>query len=72
MLPSLLLAVGVVSHVSAAPKKRAEDCTVTINSISDASSASSCTTVNINGFTVPGGEGFTLDLADGSTVNLSK
>ena len=71
MLTSLLLALGAISHVSAAPKKRADDCTVTINSLDDASSASSCTTVVINSFTVPAGEGFELDLADGSTVTLS-
>ncbi|THH01440.1 hypothetical protein EW145_g6915 [Phellinidium pouzarii] len=45
-------------------------CTATISSLSDVDAAKDCTTVNINGFTVPAGEGFTLSLATGSTVNL--
>jgi polygalacturonase len=58
---------------SAAPRnKRASDCTTTISSINDASSAGDCTTVNIEGFTVPAGQGFELDLADETTVNLSE
>lgn len=47
-------------------------CTATINSLSDVAAAASCTAVNINGFTVPAGEGFTLALATGATVNLSE
>lgn len=43
----------------------------TISSLSDVSGVSTCSTVNINGFTVPAGEGFTLALATGATVNLN-
>ena len=74
MLPFLTLTtLAVVSGAFAAPKsKRASDCTTTINSIDDAANAGDCTTVEINSFTVPAGQGFELDLADGSTVNLSQ
>jgi hypothetical protein len=65
--------VALSTLALAAPRsKRAADCTATVSSLDDADGASDCTTVNINGFTVPAGEGFELDLADGSTVNLSK
>ena len=64
---SLLALLPLVSSIYAA-----SDCTATINSLDDVDGAKDCTTVNINGFTVPAGEGFELDLADGTTVNLSK
>lgn len=64
---AVLVAVIVVAVIGA----NAADCTATINSLDDVSAAKKCTTVNINGFTVPAGEGFTLSLAEGSTVNLS-
>ncbi|KAI0332225.1 endo-polygalacturonase PG1 [Cubamyces sp. BRFM 1775] len=48
----------------------ASDCTGTISSLDDVSAAVKCTTVNINSFTVPAGETFNLDLADGTTVNM--
>ena len=60
LLFSALLAVGANAA-----------CTATINSLDDVDAASSCTTVNINSFTVPAGEGFTLSLTSGTTVNLS-
>lgn len=47
-------------------------CTGTINSLSDVASAVKCTTVNLNGFTVPGGSGLSLSLLDGTTVNMSR
>ncbi|KAG6861908.1 hypothetical protein C0995_009858 [Termitomyces sp. Mi166 len=49
----------------------ANACTGTINSLADVSAAVACKTVNINSFTVPGGQALTLDLMDGSTVNLT-
>lgn len=63
LLAAISLLPGALSAATA--------CTATINSLSDVSAAASCTTVNINGFTVPAGEGFTLSLATGTTVNLS-
>ncbi|KAH9903347.1 endo-polygalacturonase PG1 [Cubamyces lactineus] len=48
----------------------ASDCTGTISSLDDVDDAVKCTTVNINSFTVPAGETFNLDLADGTTVNM--
>ena len=65
----VLLSVAL-PYALAAPQPRA--CTGTISSLSDVSSAVECTTVNINSFTVPAGETFELDLADGTTVNMSE
>lgn len=65
MLSFVLLAVAL-PLVAAAPA-----CTGTIASMSDVAAAVKCTTVNINSFTVPAGQTFNLDLADGTTVNLS-
>ncbi|KAJ7705498.1 endo-polygalacturonase PG1 [Mycena rosella] len=47
-------------------------CTGTISSLADVAAAVACTTVNINGFTVPAGSTFTLNLLAGTTVNLRK
>ncbi|KAL5485139.1 hypothetical protein ACEPAI_7781 [Sanghuangporus weigelae] len=66
-----LILSALVRVSSAFAAKRASGCTATINSLDDVDSASDCTTVEINGFTVPGGQGFELDLADGTTVNLN-
>ncbi|CDO68615.1 Glycoside Hydrolase Family 28 protein [Trametes cinnabarina] len=64
-----LAALLVFSRVLlAAPA--ASDCTGTISSLDDVDDAVKCTTVNINSFTVPAGETFNLDLADGTTVNM--
>ncbi|PAV18635.1 endo-polygalacturonase PG1 [Pyrrhoderma noxium] len=64
-----LLSLGALAFLSGT--RAASDCTATINSLDDVSAAKSCTTVNINGFTVPAGEGFSLSLAKGTTVNLN-
>ena len=61
--------LAVVQAVFAAPA--ATDCTGSISSLDDVDDAVKCTTVNINMFTVPAGETFNLDLADGTTVNMS-
>jgi galacturan 1,4-alpha-galacturonidase len=45
-------------------------CTGTISSLNEVSNAQKCTTININGFTVPAGKTFALSLLDGTTVNL--
>ncbi|QRV87081.1 polygalacturonase [Ceratobasidium sp. AG-Ba] len=45
-------------------------CTGTISSLDDVSAAQKCTTVNINGFTVPAGKTFSLSLVSGTTVNM--
>ncbi|TDL24143.1 endo-polygalacturonase [Rickenella mellea] len=63
MFYNLLAVSSLVAAVSA--------CTGTINSLSDVSAAVKCTTVNINGFTVPAGEGLILSLVTGTTVNLN-
>ncbi|KAI0766299.1 endo-polygalacturonase PG1 [Irpex lacteus] len=46
-------------------------CTGTISSLDDVADAVKCTTVVINGFTVPAGETFNLELASGSTVTMN-
>ena len=60
--------LAFVPFIVAAPA--ATDCTGTISSLDDVAAAVKCTTVNINSFTVPAGETFNLDLADGTTVNM--
>ncbi|KAG8710743.1 hypothetical protein FRC08_016777, partial [Ceratobasidium sp. 394] len=45
-------------------------CIGTISSLNDVAAAQKCTTVNINGFTVPAGKTFSLALLSGTTVNL--
>ena len=59
---------AVVPSISGA--KQGTACTGTISSLDDVDAAVECTTVNINSFTVPAGETFNLDLADGTTVNM--
>ena len=74
-LTSILLALTL--SVSASPvynstlDARASDCTGTISSLNDVSSAVKCTTVVINVFTVPAGKTFELKLASGTHVTLS-
>ncbi|TFK54351.1 glycoside hydrolase family 28 protein [Heliocybe sulcata] len=70
MLAKLLVAGLFVSAVVSGVTTRSADCVGTIASLSDVASAQECSTVNIEGFTVPAGEGFTLSLVDGATVNL--
>ncbi|KAF8146471.1 pectin lyase fold/virulence factor [Mycena galopus ATCC 62051] len=45
-------------------------CVGTISSLTDVAAAVACTTINVNGFTVPAGETFTLSLLAGTTVNI--
>ncbi|EIW78097.1 hypothetical protein CONPUDRAFT_75768 [Coniophora puteana RWD-64-598 SS2] len=60
--------VALVPYVLAAPAS--SDCTGTISSLDDVADAVQCTTVNINSFTVPAGETFSLSLLQGTTVNM--
>ena len=57
---------------SAAGPSTKWSCVGEISSLSNVSSAVKCTTVNINSFTVPADETFSLDLLDGTTVNVSE
>ncbi|KAF8893419.1 polygalacturonase [Infundibulicybe gibba] len=66
---SMLSTLAILSLAGIA--SAAEACTGTISSLADVAAAVACTTVNINGFTVPGGSGLTLNLAAGTTVNLN-
>jgi galacturan 1,4-alpha-galacturonidase len=40
--------------------------------MADVSNAVKCTSVVLNGFTVPAGQGLVLPLLDGTTVNMCK
>ncbi|KAG8878348.1 hypothetical protein FRB98_006270 [Tulasnella sp. 332] len=70
--PSTIAAAAIfltATSVSAG-RRLGKRCTGTISSLDDVSAAVECTTVTINAFTVPAGEQFLLDLADGTTVNV--
>ena len=67
----VLLSV-TLPFIAAVPSPATTECTGTISSLSDVAAAVKCTTVNINSFTVPAGETFELDLADGTTVNMGE
>ncbi|KAG6828695.1 hypothetical protein H0H92_007057 [Tricholoma furcatifolium] len=60
-----------ISQVAAASTPSRRSCTGTIASLSDVTDAVECTTVNIESFTVPGGETFSLSLLSGTTVNVN-
>ncbi|KAF8070022.1 polygalacturonase [Lyophyllum atratum] len=62
--PLVLLSLFGVAHATSG-------CTGTISSLADVAAAVACTTVNINAFTVPGGQALTLKLLTGTTVNLN-
>ncbi|KZV76832.1 glycoside hydrolase family 28 protein [Peniophora sp. CONT] len=57
-------------HAAPGHQARSSDCTGTISSLSDVSAAVKCTTINVNGFSVPAGSSFTLNLLSGTTVNI--
>lgn len=66
-----LLALGfLAARFAAVTAAGSSDCIGTISSLNDVSNAVECTTVNINAFTVPAGQTFTLQLLDGTTVNV--
>ncbi|KAF9479057.1 polygalacturonase [Pholiota conissans] len=58
----LLLAGATVANAA---------CSATISSLSDVAAAVKCTSITLNGFTVPAGQGLTLSLASGTTVNMA-
>jgi len=63
--------VSFITLAKAVPQATSSsNCVGTISSLSDVSAAVKCTTVNINAFTVPAGETFSLDLLQGTTVNV--
>ncbi|KAG8731510.1 hypothetical protein FRC11_003954 [Ceratobasidium sp. 423] len=64
---STLVLFSLAPVVFASPARR---CTGTIPSLDDVSSAVECTTININSFTVPAGETFSISAPTGATINL--
>ncbi|CAE6424105.1 unnamed protein product [Rhizoctonia solani] len=66
MISSLAL-FSLAPVVFASPARR---CTGTISSLDDVSSAVECTTININSFTVPAGQTFSISAPTGATINL--
>ncbi|KAF9568222.1 endo-polygalacturonase PG1 [Agrocybe pediades] len=65
---SALLAFAHLAFFSTAASAA---CVGTINSLNDVAAAVKCTAVNLNSFTVPGGQALTLSLATGTTVNMN-
>ena len=72
MWPAMLPFLTLISFaiVTAGASAASSSCVGTISSLNDVSSAVKCTTVNINSFTVPAGETFSLTLLQGTTVNV--
>ena len=71
LAPTFVHLIALFALVAAVPsRKRATSCTV--SSLDDASDLSDCSTVTIEGFTVPAGETLTMKFADGATVTVSK
>ncbi|KAF8751218.1 Glycosyl hydrolases family 28 [Rhizoctonia solani] len=64
---STLALLSLTPVVFASPARR---CTGTISSLDDVSSAVECTTININSFTVPAGETFSISAPTGATINF--
>ncbi|KAF4620649.1 hypothetical protein D9613_000235 [Agrocybe pediades] len=46
-------------------------CSATISSLDDVANAVKCTSITLNGFTVPAGQGLSLSLASGTTVTMN-
>ncbi|KDR69429.1 hypothetical protein GALMADRAFT_230660 [Galerina marginata CBS 339.88] len=46
-------------------------CSASISSLDDVANAVKCTSITLNGFTVPAGQGLTLSLATGTTVTMN-
>ncbi|KAH7910086.1 glycoside hydrolase family 28 protein [Hygrophoropsis aurantiaca] len=67
---SLLTLASLTSLAVAAPASDSSSCTGTIASLDDVAAAVECTTVNIEAFTVTAGQTFSLDLLDGTSVNM--
>ena len=67
-----LTLVSLFTLSAAGPSSASSNCIGEISSLSDVNSAVNCATVNINSFTVPAGETFSLNLLDGTTVNVSE
>ncbi|KAF8198129.1 endo-polygalacturonase PG1 [Pholiota molesta] len=64
LLTSALLLSSAATLANAA-------CSATISSLADVAGAVACTTITLNGFTVPAGEGLTLKLASGTKVTMA-
>ncbi|KAI9566645.1 pectin lyase fold/virulence factor [Boletus coccyginus] len=66
-----LALLSLFTLVEAVPQATSySNCVGTISSLSDVGAATQCSTVNINAFTVPAGETFSLNLLQGTTVNV--
>ncbi|CAE6436538.1 unnamed protein product [Rhizoctonia solani] len=59
--------LSVAPAIRAAPARR---CTGTISSLDDVADAVKCSTINIESFTVPAGETFSISAPDGATINV--
>ena len=68
---SILSLLSLFTLVKAVPQATSSsNCVGAISSLSDVSAAVQCKTVNINAFTVPAGQTLSLNLLQGTTVNV--
>ncbi|CAE7224497.1 unnamed protein product [Rhizoctonia solani] len=70
MLPAAAAALSLLSIVPALRATPVQRCTGTISSLDDVADAVKCTTINIESFTVPAGETFSISAPDGATINV--
>ncbi|CAE6369661.1 unnamed protein product [Rhizoctonia solani] len=66
----MISTIALFSLVPVAFASPARRCTGTISSLDDVSSAVECTTININSFTVPAGQTFSISAPTGATINV--
>jgi len=67
----MISTIFVLSLLAGATVANAASCSATISSLSDVAAAVKCTSITLNGFTVPAGEGLSLSLASGTTVTMA-
>ncbi|KDR78592.1 hypothetical protein GALMADRAFT_223864 [Galerina marginata CBS 339.88] len=66
-----MISVLFVLILSSAATLANAACSATINSLADVANAVKCTSITLNGFTVPAGQALTLSLATGTTLNMN-
>ncbi|KAF8736079.1 Glycosyl hydrolases family 28, partial [Rhizoctonia solani] len=67
---SVAVALSLLSMAPAISASPVQRCTGTISSLDDVADAVKCTTINIESFTVPAGQTFSISAPDGATINV--